>query len=119
MLSFRGKAVGTAMNLHHLAEERSLAYHALIADKIERDPALLDVARRRVAEWLASGTPHAHYARAWSAILESPVEIIRQHLLDPTPAGRALRQVTPFAGMIAPNTRWKLWREVRERFSGD
>jgi len=103
------------MNLHHLAEQRSLAYHRLVAARLEADPAVLDAARRRVAAWVAAGTPHPHYAEAWSAILALPLPDLLARLLDPGPEACALRQVTPFAGVVDPRARWALWREVRAR----
>ncbi len=106
------------MNLHHLAEERSLAYHAVIAARLEGDPSLLEVARHRVAEWVNAGTPHPHYSHAWSEILASPIAVIRSHLTDASEKGRELRQVTPFAGLVDARERWKLWRQVRERYTG-
>ncbi|MGO9710995.1 MAG: hypothetical protein ACLQBL_19195 [Polyangiaceae bacterium] len=105
------------MNLHDLAEERSLAYHALVAQRLEADPEVLAAARRRVAGWVEAGSPHPHYARAWSEILASPAAVIRERLLDASQEGRALRQVTPFAGAIGARERWKLWRDVRERYT--
>jgi hypothetical protein len=102
------------MNLHRLAEERSLEYHRLVAQELERAPR----SSTPRAAGVGAGAPHAHYAQAWSAILASPLTIIQQRLLDPGPEGRALRQVTPFAGAISPRARWKVWREVRERHAG-
>ncbi len=106
------------MALPHLAEERCLEYHRLVAQQLAREPALLDAARRRVAGWLAAGVPHPHYAQAWSALLASPLPTLQKRLVDPGPDACALRQVTPFAGAISPRTRWKLWREVRQRHAG-
>jgi hypothetical protein len=103
------------MNLHHLAEERSLEYHRLVAEQLGQDPALLDAARRRVAGWLSAGAPHPHYAQAWSTLLATPLPTLQARLVDPGPEASALRQVTPFAGAISPRARWKLWREVRKR----
>jgi hypothetical protein len=37
--------------------------------------------------------------------------------VDPAEGARALRQCSPFAGVIDPRTRWRIWREVRERFA--
>jgi len=31
-----------------------------------------------------------------------------------TDDARALRQATPFAGVVEPRERWRIWREVRE-----
>ena len=110
------------MNLHRLAEERSLEYHRLVAQRLGRDPALLDAARRRVAAWIAgshvAGAPHPHYAQAWSVLLASPLPGLQASLVDPGPEAIALRQVTPFAGAISPRVRWNLWREVRQRHAG-
>jgi hypothetical protein len=110
------------MNLHHLAEERSLEYHRLVAQRLEREPALLATARQRVAAWItdsvSDGAPHPHYAHAWSALLASPLPIIQARLVDAGPEACALRQVTPFAGAISPRERWKLWRQVRQRHAG-
>jgi len=96
----------------------SLEYHRLVAQQLERDPALLAAARSRVAGWLSAAAPHPHYAQAWSALLASPLPIIQTRLVDPGPEAAALLQVTPFAGAISPRARWKLWREVRQRHAG-
>jgi hypothetical protein len=106
--------------LHRLAEERSLALHAAIAARIETDPSLIARARDRVDAWLrgSGDAPHSHYSEAWSRILSSTCAEIRRHLIDPSERGRALRQVTPFAGAIAPRERWKIWREVRAGVQG-
>lgn len=101
------------MNAHRLAEERSLALHRAIADRLAEDPAVLDRARTRVQRWLATGEVHPHWAGEWQSILSRSVEEIRTALVDVSEHARALRQVTPFAGAIDPRTRWHIWREVR------
>lgn len=101
------------MNAHRLAEERSLALHGAIADRLGNDPVILDHARARVQRWIETGEVHAHWTRQWQAILSRPIEEIRLALLDRSEPAHALRQVTPFAGAIDPRTRWRIWREVR------
>ena len=103
------------MDPHRLAEERSLAYHRLVAEKMSTDESVIARAQRRVGEWRASEAVHQEYVEAWMRILELPREELTQALLDPGERGRALRQVTPFAGAIDPRTRWRIWREVRAR----
>ncbi|MFL5409375.1 MAG: hypothetical protein ACJ79O_26435 [Myxococcales bacterium] len=39
------------MDLHALAEERSLAYHREVAARLARRPELISVARRRAEQW--------------------------------------------------------------------
>lgn len=103
------------MNLHALAEERSIAAHRFIAARLREDPRLLTAARSRVERWLQDGVVHPVYAKAWHDLLRGPEERLFQVLVDPGERARALRQTTPFAGVIDPRTRWRIWREVRER----
>jgi hypothetical protein len=101
---------------HRLAEERSLAYHRAIAEKMTRDPGVLTRARARVAAWLTPPPPH--YARGWDIVLARPVADIVRFLVDEGEMARELRQSTPFAGELPPRERWRLWREVGDRARG-
>jgi hypothetical protein len=105
------------MNLHELAEERSLALHEEVARRLRDNPALLRVARARVEDWLRKGSVHSEYGRAWREILCGSVEEIGAHLRDRSERARALRQVSPFAGVVSARRRWEIWREVRERMA--
>lgn len=106
------------MNAHLLAEQRSLALHREIAERLARDDALLDRARERVKGWQRDGTVSAHYADRWARLLDGPFDELRALLLDQGEHARALRQCTPFAGVVDPRTRWRIWREVRAQPSG-
>lgn len=103
------------MNRHELAEERGLALHREVGRRLLGDPAVLAGARRRVEGWLQGGTVHAAYASAWREILEAPAAEIARLLEDPGERARALRQVTPFAGVVPARERWRIWDEVRRR----
>src|SRR5690242_298926 len=41
----------TTYSDHRIIDARSLAMHAVIAQKIEREPSLLRIARRNIARW--------------------------------------------------------------------
>jgi hypothetical protein len=101
------------VNAHRLAEERSLALHQAIANRMVDDPAILDRGRARVQAWLETGDVHPYWAREWQSILSRPLEEVRAALVDSAEHARALRQVTPFAGVIDARSRWRIWREVR------
>ncbi len=103
------------MHAHRLAEERSLALHRVIADAIESDPSIVERALERVREWKQAGVAHPFYVESWERLLSGPDSELRRTLLDPSEEARALRQMTPFAGCVDPRTRWRIWREVRER----
>jgi hypothetical protein len=104
--------IGRAVSLHRLAEERSLAYHRVVAQRLSERPEVLARARARVKGWLERGEAHPFYAREWARILELPADGLAAALVDPSEHGRALRQVSPFAGALAPRERWAIAREV-------
>jgi len=103
------------MDRHRLAEERSISLHREVAVRLRADPRHLAAARVRVAGWLATGDVSDHYARAWEQALELPLEELCALLVDPGERARALRQATPFAGVVDPRTRWRIWQEEAER----
>ena len=105
------------MDLHRLAEERSIAYHRLIAERLRHQPEILERARRRVETWLSSSTHVPFYARKWAEILAGDVSSIAAFLTERSELAVELRQSTPFAGAITPQERWKIWRETRDQFS--
>ena len=107
----------TAMDLHRLAEERSLELHRAVAAILEQDPARVEQARALLDRWIRAGSISAAYSSEWTKLLNGPVKSLLEVLVDEGERARALRQCTPFAGFIDPRTRWRIWREVRERMS--
>lgn len=77
------------MNAHRLAEDRSLALHRVIAQRLEGDPSILERARERVATWIAEGRA-PHYARAWQFLLSGPAAEVIRTLVADTEEARAL-----------------------------
>jgi hypothetical protein len=106
------------MDAHRLAEERSVAYHRVIAERLLAQPAVLEDARRRVQSWLAAAGEHApFYARKWAEILNRDPSSIAAFLVERSELADEIRQSTPFLGVLRPQERWKIFRETRERFS--
>jgi hypothetical protein len=107
------------VDLHRLREERSLAYHSAIAERLPDDPEILENARQRVDGWLASSEGSHFYAGKWAEILKGDVSSVAAFLVDRSELAVELRHSSPFAGALRPQERWKIWRETRERFSHD
>lgn len=103
------------MGPHSLHDHRSLAIHRLVAERISADPRVLDIPRKRVAEWQRTCTMNPKYPRAWSELLNGPIERLLEMLVDPSEAATELRHVSPFAGIVDMPTRERIWREVKER----
>jgi hypothetical protein len=103
------------MDFHKLALERSIAYHRVIAERLVQDSGILDMARHRVKEWLAQ-IPNRPYVRQWDKILAQDAKSVAAFLVDRGELAEELRQSSPFAGVLNPRERWRIWRETRERF---
>jgi hypothetical protein len=99
---------------HRLAEARSLAAHRVIAERLLANPELLEHARARVDGWLAERSASDHYAMAWRELLAGDPESVARAIVEDSERARALRQCTPFAGVLDPRERWQLWAQVRE-----
>ena len=107
------------MDAHRLAEERSVEYHRVLAQRLPRQPEILEDARRRVRGWLnaaaESGSLVPEYAQRWSAVLAGESAAIAAFLVERSELADELRQSSPFAGSLEPRERWKIWRDTRDR----
>jgi transcriptional regulator with XRE-family HTH domain len=90
----------------------SLALHAAIAERLRNAPETV-LARAR-ASLLRMQTLHPG-ARPllgeWRVFLRRPLEALVPVLLDPSPWGRDLRQVTPFTGVLSAKERAEVYRQ--------
>lgn len=102
--------VAAAVCSHRLAEARSLAMHAVIAAKIEREPALLGVARKNLKRWRARwrGDVPAWHCE-WCKILERPWTEIATLMTEQSEDGVRLRQSSPFAGVLSVAERRRVY----------
>ena len=105
------------MDLHRLSEERSIAYHSVIAERLRDRPEILANARQRVQSWLTASAEPPFYARKWAEILAEDAASIAAFLVDRSELAYELRSSSPFAGALTPQERWKIWHETRERLS--
>ncbi|MCU0758545.1 MAG: hypothetical protein MUF07_04990 [Steroidobacteraceae bacterium] len=95
---------------HRLQDARSLAMHVMIARKVDRDPRLLDVARRNLARWRRK-TPaqqRPRWMQTWSELLRRPWPEIAARITAISEEGAQLRQSTPFAGVLTPAERRRI-----------
>lgn len=99
---------------HRIIEARSLAMHCLAARKIEQDPALLHKVRRTLDRWrrhYGADTPRA--LDEWDAILHWSWPAIAGFITDAGERATRLRQSTPFAGVLTPNERDRVYAAFR------
>jgi hypothetical protein len=97
-----------------LLEARSLAMHAVIARKIERDRKLLDVPRNNLKRWRQRwGTDVPKWFVEWQEILRRPWPDIAALITEPSEAAARLRQSTPFAGVLSAEERERIYEAFR------
>jgi len=94
---------------HRIAEARSLAMHAVAAQLISADPALLARARATLGRWLARYGEHPPAAmREWQALLALPWPEIAARSTALTEEGARLRQSSPLATILPAPTRRRI-----------
>lgn len=101
---------------HRAAELHALAYHRLIAERL--DERVVENARRRVRRWRQEGRVDPRWADEWERILAMPLPQMARTIGADTTRARELRQTSPFAGVLTEQERRRLVRAVEERGFG-
>ena len=94
---------------HARIDARSLGMHRAIAAKLLADPALLAIASDNLARWTTSAGRSQPYADAWGELLAKPIEELVALIQEDTEFMRAMRQTSPFAGVLNPRERWRIY----------
>ena len=94
---------------HQRIDQRSLALHRAIAEKLRANPALLEIARENLDKWTLMESRSQPYWDAWREILSRPLPEILDLLGQENERMAALRQATPFAGVLQPAERWAIY----------
>jgi hypothetical protein len=94
---------------HRRIDLRSIAMHQAIAVKLRRDPGLLQIAHDNLNRWMAEGGRSLPYLEAWRALLARPLEELCTMIGEDSERMAALRQNSPFAGILTPEERWRIY----------
>jgi hypothetical protein len=99
-------------------EEKSLALHRWIANRLEEDPLLLDVVKRRL-EWLRTKNPAGRrYYDDWARLLDGTMPDLIAVLVSPSETACALRQESPFVDVVDQKERARIFRAVSHEIDG-
>lgn len=107
----RGAGRTTTPEGHRTAERRALAYHELIAERL--DAGMVEEARERVERLVSEGHLHPSYAKRWQAVLARPLADIARVIIADTQEGKDLRQNSPFAGVLNEQERRRIIETTR------
>jgi hypothetical protein len=99
---------------HRLLDARSLVMHALIAQKIARNPNLLRIAEQNMARWRSRWpTQPPPWYLEWQQMLTKPWSSIAALITEPSEHANRLRQSTPFAGVLTSAERKRIYDAFR------
>lgn len=100
------------MRTHQEIDERSLALHRLIAEKIRRDPILFERVRTTLARWRRIVCPSAQtYLVEWERLANQGVDACIAVATEDSERAAALRQSSPFAGVLTNQERFAFLKE--------
>jgi hypothetical protein len=106
------------MRTHQEIDERSLALHRLVADKIRHDPALFERARATLARWRTTAGPASQpYLEEWERLMNQGVEDCLAVAVDDSERATALRQSSPLSVLLTNRERFAFlenWKQSHE-----
>ena len=103
---------------HIRIEERSIALHRAVAERIRGNPKLMEVAIINLQRYLKlsfsdSRKPVSPLVE-WQELLENQsLEEILDFMVSDSERARRLRQSSPFAGILTPQERWRIYETYR------
>jgi hypothetical protein len=97
------------MMSHARIDARSLAMHRAIAGKLRARPELLRIAHENLERWTA-GRSQAYF-NAWRELLARPLNELLELIVEDSEWMTAMRQCSPFAGVLDPRERWAIYDE--------
>lgn len=107
------------MRTHQEIDERSLALHRLIADKIKRDPALFGKARETLSRWRTMVSAASQpYLEEWDHLVKQGMDACLAVAVEDSQRAAALRQSSPFTGVLSNGERFaflKNWSREHEK----
>lgn len=97
---------------HQWLDQRSLALHRLITEKIRRDPDLFENVKRTIARWsqivCANSQP---YVKEWQRLVDLGIEECLAVTTEDSERANAMRQTSPFCGILTNEERWEFLLE--------
>ena len=99
---------------HRHIDARSRALAVAVADELRRKPALIDVAKKNIADWMRTSSSGVRTTlEEWDNVLEGSTEHVIELLTGEGERSVRLRQSNQFAGVLSSRQR----TEILIRFS--
>lgn len=106
------------MRDHLQIDQRSLAMHRLMADKIRRHPALFDNVKSTLSGWRASVCQSSQpYLEEWERLVQQGMEACLAVAEENSERATAMRQASPFCKVLTNKERFAFlnsWSQQHE-----
>jgi hypothetical protein len=100
------------MRTHQEIDRRSLALHRLVAERVMRDPALFEKARLTLARWRQTVCVASQpYLEEWERLMNQGVDACLSVAVEDSQRAAALRQSSPFSGVLTDRERFAFLRQ--------
>lgn len=89
--------------------------HRAIAAKLLATPGLVAIAHDNLKRWTAGRSQP--YMDAWGELLAKPIAELAARIQEDNEPMQAMRQTSPFAGILSPRERWEIYDAFAVRAS--
>jgi hypothetical protein len=100
---------------HEEIDQRSLALHARVCQRLREEPQLLEIAQANLERWekqAEEDDPALGAIHEWQVILNTlPLDELYSLLVCDDERACRLRQSSPFAGILVPAEVWQIKRQ--------
>ena len=106
------------MITHQDIDQRSLALHRMVAERVMDDPALFEKVRATLMRWRETVCSASQpYLEEWERLMNQGVEACLSVAVEDSQRAATLRQSSPFSGVLTNRERFsflKQWRSDHE-----
>ncbi|MFQ6759458.1 MAG: hypothetical protein D9V46_00580 [Deltaproteobacteria bacterium] len=100
------------MPSHQEIDQRSLALHRLIAEKIRQDPSLFEKPRETLGRWRKTVCTNSQpYLEEWQRLVDMGIEECLTVATEDSERANAMRQASPFCRILTNEERWEFLLE--------
>lgn len=101
---------------HLKIDQRSLALHRLVVEKIRKDPVLFDNVKRTLAYWRTIVSANSQpYLEEWEQLVNQGIDACLAAAVEDSEHADALRQTSPFCGILTNEERFVFFKEWRQK----
>lgn len=98
-------------------DRKSLALHQLVVEKIELDPKLFQRVQQTLQLWRSKENWATRpYLAQWQAVVDDGMQAALARATEETERGQAMRQASPFAGILTEAERLEFLKSWSRRY---